>query len=771
MKEYLLETRFTYSSKPLKWRKLPETKNKSEPSEYRLPDIEHFIGQTGIKIPSLLNTIKPYDFFLQFMPESIFEEVARLTNISASLEFYAAAANKNREWKEVTPLDIKKWFGLLFLFGIVRKYSVNEYWTTDPLLGLNSVNKIMNKGRFNDLRKYMSFYDKRKKADYEKVYPPLDPFYKFRFLLDHINEICRKAYIPERELSVDESMISYQGVHRLKVYMPRKPTKWGFKAFVLSESSSGYVCNMILNEGHQRGENEDLLSKRIVLQILHGYEHMGFRIYMDRWYTSSDLLSEMRKRGFGGCGTIFLSRVGLINDLKKEVREFKDPGEARFYTNNEMIFVAWYQYRRQVYVLSNFHNADWMKVEKIRKISYFCKKEYKIYDYDSPRMIKEYNIYMGGVDLFNQRVSYYNVDYDIMKWYMRLVFWIFEIAMVNSYLLYCKVMNAKKLKPIPSSEYRMEVIRNLTLWDNDPTKTVYRKGITDQPLDKNIDDEKEFDREFHNLNAKRKHKDNLEIKTFTELKLEIKCKLEYIGVGICHLCKKNRKKLKKTDFWCKSCQKGVCLTCFDTHRVKVIFKKMSRNKESNHLITHMISKKKLKIEQHTEFYETHMKKDTQQKKPETKLTEPDLHKNNENNIILENEARNNNEINQPNENLIQQKENMNNNVILVNDESSSSSSEESIIMEVRKKPNEKIKANFDNYLKKQETTKIVEEIKKDREQYKNLKASLDNFFSINEKNDQMELENNEEKRMSQINIESTEKCDKEPSNEQMALYY
>ena len=198
---------------------------------------------------------------------------------------------------------------------------------------------------------------------------------------------------------------------------------------------------------------------------------------------------------------------------------------------------------------------------------------------------------------------------------------------------------------------------------------------------------------------------------------------------------------------------------------------MSRNKESNHLITHMISKKKLKIEQHTEFYETHMKKDTQQKKPETKLTEPDLHKNNENNIILENEARNNNEINQPNENLIQQKENMNNNVILVNDESSSSSSEESIIMEVRKKPNEKIKANFDNYLKKQETTKIVEEIKKDREQYKNLKASLDNFFSINEKNDQMELENNEEKRMSQINIESTEKCDKEPSNEQMALYY
>ena len=99
-------------------------------------------------------------------------------------------------------------------------------------------------------------------------------------------------------------MIAYMGVHRLKVYMPRKPTKWGFKAFVLAEASSGYVLNMILNEGHKRGENEDLLSKRIVLQILQGYEGKGYRVYMDRWYTSADLLEEMKRRAIGGCGMI-----------------------------------------------------------------------------------------------------------------------------------------------------------------------------------------------------------------------------------------------------------------------------------------------------------------------------------------------------------------------------------------------------------------------------------------------------------------------------------
>lgn len=278
VKEYLQETRFTYSSKPLKWRKLSEMKNKLQPNEFRLKEIQPFSAKAGIKAPKLLESIEPYDFFSHFMPERIYEEVARLTNISASLEFYSLAANRSRIWVEATPQDIKKWFGLIFLFGIVRKYSVTEYWTNDPLLGINSVNKIMNKGRFNEIRKYMSFYDKRRKKEHEKVYPPLDPFYKFRFLIEHINQICKETYTPEQELSVDESMISYQGIHRLKVFMPRKPTKWGFKAFVLAEASSGYVCNMILNEGHKRGENEDLLSKRIVLQILHGFENQGFKV-------------------------------------------------------------------------------------------------------------------------------------------------------------------------------------------------------------------------------------------------------------------------------------------------------------------------------------------------------------------------------------------------------------------------------------------------------------------------------------------------------------
>lgn len=34
-------------------------------------------------------------------------------------------------------------------------------------------------------------------------------------------------YLPNKQLSIDESMIGFTGRHELKQYMPMKSTKWG----------------------------------------------------------------------------------------------------------------------------------------------------------------------------------------------------------------------------------------------------------------------------------------------------------------------------------------------------------------------------------------------------------------------------------------------------------------------------------------------------------------------------------------------------------------
>lgn len=52
-------------------------------------------------------------------------------------------------------------------------------------------------------------------------------------------------------------MIAYKGRHKWKVYMPLKPIKFGFKAYVLCESDSGYVLNWSLNTGKDKFSNDN----------------------------------------------------------------------------------------------------------------------------------------------------------------------------------------------------------------------------------------------------------------------------------------------------------------------------------------------------------------------------------------------------------------------------------------------------------------------------------------------------------------------------------
>jgi hypothetical protein len=42
-------------------------------------------------------------------------------------------------------------------------------------------------------------------------------------------------------MALDEGMVKFTGFHPDRHYNPMKPTKYGFKIYILAESSSGYV--------------------------------------------------------------------------------------------------------------------------------------------------------------------------------------------------------------------------------------------------------------------------------------------------------------------------------------------------------------------------------------------------------------------------------------------------------------------------------------------------------------------------------------------------
>ena len=82
-----------------------------------------------------------------------------------------------------------------------------------------------------------------------KGQPGHDALFKLRPFLESLLANFRRLYTPGRELSIDEQMISFKGRLSFLQYMPKKPTKWGMKAFVLADSNTGYVYNWKLYTG------------------------------------------------------------------------------------------------------------------------------------------------------------------------------------------------------------------------------------------------------------------------------------------------------------------------------------------------------------------------------------------------------------------------------------------------------------------------------------------------------------------------------------------
>ena len=116
-----------------------------------------------------------------------------------------------------------------------------------------------------------------------------DILFKVRYFLSQLMESYQSSYRMERELSVDEMMIKYKGRLSFLQYMPKKPHKWGIKAWALAEAGSGYCWNLTVYTGKEESATEDALGTRVVVDLVKSLAGKGHHIYFDNYYTSPTL--------------------------------------------------------------------------------------------------------------------------------------------------------------------------------------------------------------------------------------------------------------------------------------------------------------------------------------------------------------------------------------------------------------------------------------------------------------------------------------------------
>ena len=132
-----------------------------------------------------------------------------------------------------------------------------------------------------------------------------------------------------------------------KQYLPKKPTKWGFKVFAASDAESSMLCNFSIYTGQGQGDGDsEGLTHRVVVRSTQDLqlENHGYVLFTDNFYTSPALAASLRGRGIYLVGTVKTNRRGFPAELSQDTQLFEkcaERGSTRYVRRNDTLFQQW----------------------------------------------------------------------------------------------------------------------------------------------------------------------------------------------------------------------------------------------------------------------------------------------------------------------------------------------------------------------------------------------------------------------------------------------
>ena len=116
---------------------------------------------------------------------------------------------------------------------------------------------------------------------------------KVKLLLDHLNDTMREIYVPDKDLSLDESMMLWIGRLIFRQYIKNKKHKYGVKFYELCESD-GIVLRVSIYPGVPYQDIHGLgQTGAIVMKLMEDFLGKGYCIDTDNYYNSVALTKQM----------------------------------------------------------------------------------------------------------------------------------------------------------------------------------------------------------------------------------------------------------------------------------------------------------------------------------------------------------------------------------------------------------------------------------------------------------------------------------------------
>jgi hypothetical protein len=299
---------------------------------------------------------------------------------------------------------------------------------------------------------------------------------------EYLEDQYNQLFIPGQQLSLGKTLIWAFGRIKFKVHIVTKAARYGIKLYVITDAVTAFVLKVVIYMGKTTysattKQQDKKKTVQVVEQLVEPFVGSFRTIYVDRFYTSVDLLKLLADRNLYLTGTMLANRISLSIRTANTSATFKNMNRGNAIkcwltcrTEKGATFhaglVCWRD-RNMVYCLSNdTNNFEFDKCSR-RGIGGTIK-------IPRPLSIANYNKYMGGVDLADMRRLHCNST--IMgqnRWWLKLSFYLLDVGTSNALVLYNELSRMRvtdgTYSPMNIVDFKMQLVEGLVgrLIDNE----------------------------------------------------------------------------------------------------------------------------------------------------------------------------------------------------------------------------------------------------------------------------------------------------------------
>lgn len=301
----------------------------------------------------------PEDCFGLFFDDNLLDYLTAQTNLYAQKKISAMQVTDHslyKKWKPVSTDEMRGLIAVVLNMGVIQLGNLKDYWSTDETMDLPFFRSVFTRDRFFQIFGALYVGDPDSQVKMDKVQP----------LLDRLGSSFASVFTPHQQIAVDESVIAFKGRVSFKQYLKGKPTPWGIKAFVLSDSTTGYLHQLRV----YYGKDTNLIDRpelkqtvRVVCTLAEPFKDQGYDLYIDRFYSSPELAEELGKMGISVTGTVQTNRRGIPKAWKKKKKRPRGSVQAIRSDdgNGKLLLLTWMD-KRQIMMLSTKHTTTMQDV-------------------------------------------------------------------------------------------------------------------------------------------------------------------------------------------------------------------------------------------------------------------------------------------------------------------------------------------------------------------------------------------------------------------------